>query len=102
MTAVLTLCSVAGCPSLTDKGMCAGHRAAKSNARGSSGWERQAERNAYLAMHPFCVICNQPATVMDHIVRIVDGGAREESNYQSLCKQCDDRKQEWEGGRARR
>lgn len=101
--AALYMCSTPGCPCFTPTiGPCHDCQRARSLRRGPSGWESESERNAYLAAHPFCVICNEPATTMDHIVRLEDGGVHEESNFQSLCKQCDDRKQVWEGGRAPR
>lgn len=55
-------------------------------------------RAAYLLKNPLCVHCKQEgvlteATVVDHVVRIADGGAKlDENNMQSLCKKHHNRK----------
>jgi 5-methylcytosine-specific restriction endonuclease McrA len=53
-----------------------------------SDWRRRRAR--YLAEHPDCARCSEPATVVDHVLPLSAGGADDESNYQSLCKTCHD------------
>lgn len=55
-------------------------------ARYGRRWRRTSL--AWLARHPWCNWpgCSAPATETDHIVPLEDGGADDESNYQSLCK----------------
>ncbi len=57
--------------------------------RGRAGVARRAR---WLSAHPLCVHClalkparYTPATVVDHVVALVNGGADDESNFQSLC-----------------
>lgn len=58
----------------------------------SSKWKRL--RNRFIANNPLCVHCERiglirPATVVDHIVEIRDGGdVWNTDNYQSLCRDC--------------
>lgn len=48
--------------------------------------EWQAVRLIVLQSNPFCVMCDKPATVVDHIIEIEDGGARLDlKNLQGLC-----------------
>ena len=55
-------------------------------------------RKIELELNPLCVKCEakgivEPARVLDHIVRIEDGGAElTKENTQSLCKKCHDSK----------
>jgi 5-methylcytosine-specific restriction protein A len=69
----LTVCSVPGCPTLTDTGRCPEHRAEAERARGTArqrGYGRQHEqrfRPAVLARDPVCVLCQKaPAAHADH------------------------------------
>jgi 5-methylcytosine-specific restriction protein A len=79
------------------------HRAARpprreqrpnANARGyGARWQKSSK--AYLAAHPTCARCPEPATVVDHIiphrgdmVKFWDA----EGNWCPLCKRCHDRK----------
>lgn len=55
--------------------------------RGRAGVER---RERYLRNHPLCVHCARegratPATVVDHVEPLADGGVDNETNFQSLC-----------------
>ena len=58
---------------------------------------RKARKN-YIEKFPLCVKCKESgktvaAKYVDHIQRIEDGGDKlNESNFQSLCKQCHDSK----------
>ena len=48
--------------------------------------EWKAVRKIAIERNPFCVICNRPAKVVDHIKEIKDGGAPLAlENLQSLC-----------------
>ena len=79
--------------------------AATPRTRGRKWMERRA---AWLREHPMCVMCEMQGFVtaaeeVDHIVPLWDGGADDESNYQSLCKPCHSDKTAREAGhRAKR
>ncbi len=50
-------------------------------------------RAKWLSAHPLCVMCEakgyaKPATQLDHIIPLWQGGKDDESNYQSLCVEC--------------
>jgi len=66
------VCSVAGCPQLTDGGRCADHTRAADKARGTSKERGYATpghrrfRRLVLKRDPTCVLCGQVATVADH------------------------------------
>ena len=52
-------------------------------------WRRR--RAAWLQLHPFCAACTgrghvTPATEVDHVIPLWQGGADNDRNYQSLCK----------------
>ena len=54
-------------------------------------------RAKWLSAHPVCVMCEakgyaRPATQLDHIIPLWQGGKDDESNYQSLCVPCHDEK----------
>lgn len=54
-------------------------------------WMERKER--WLRAHPVCAGCErngvmQLADEVDHITPLIDGGADDESNYQSLCCEC--------------
>lgn len=70
-----------------------------ARARGyDNAWER--ESKAYLAIHPRCVVCGKPATVVDHVVPH-KGDKRlfwDRSNWQPLCASCHGRKTASEDG----
>jgi len=71
----------------------ADERRPSASARGYDvDWRRR--RAAYLADHTDCVMCGEPATVVDHRLPLAAGGADDETNWQPLCKLChDSRKQ---------
>lgn len=62
----------------------------------SSWWKRL--RDAHLVKEPCCELCARfsivtPATVVDHIIEIKDGGdPKDPNNLQSLCRSCHNRK----------
>ncbi|NMF98398.1 HNH endonuclease [Aromatoleum toluolicum] len=50
-------------------------------------------RARWLSCHPLCVECEREfrvtaASEVDHIFPLADGGADDESNFQSLCDGC--------------
>lgn len=91
------VCAEPGCPTLTDGSRCAEHererkrrydeRRPSARQRGyDSKWEQA--RKAYLAASPFCRMCGEPATEVDHIVPH-KGDQRlfwDRKNWQPLCK----------------
>ena len=95
-------CRHPGCPELTSDMYCTKHaplyQRESAHSRGyNSKWRRISK--LYLKAHPLCCECRRqgkltPATVVDHIVphrgnqKLMWDG----SNWQSLCKQCHDRK----------
>lgn len=106
-----TPCRHPGCAAvLSSAGYCDVHRPASHRDYGRARRRFDAEvdfyrsghwrsvRWAYLCEHPLCAIClgherYVPATVVDHIVPIKDGGDRfDTANLQSLCVSCHNRK----------
>jgi 5-methylcytosine-specific restriction protein A len=49
----------------------------------SARWRRI--REGFLKKHPFCIVCGEAATQVDHIVPVRLGGSDDESNLQSFC-----------------
>lgn len=89
-------CSQAGCPNRAIPGSsrCEVHakkrkreserRRPSAAKRGYDGkWRRI--RAAYLRKHPNCVVCDEPATTVDHIISRRDGGTDRWENLQALC-----------------
>jgi 5-methylcytosine-specific restriction protein A len=67
------------------------HDARRGTARERGyDWQWQQTRKVVLAQEPVCRMCrNAVATLVDHIVPIVDGGSRlEYENLQPLCSRC--------------
>lgn len=69
----LSICSVPGCPELTQGGPCATHKRAAEQRRGSaaqrgySGKAWRFARRVVLRQNPICVLCEREfATVADH------------------------------------
>ena len=69
----LSVCSVAGCPTLTDQGRCDDHRRSAERQRGSAaergygGAAWSLARRIVLLRDPICVLCGRAfATVADH------------------------------------
>lgn len=62
----------------------------------SKAWQRF--RNWYISKYPICALCaaegmTVPAAIVDHVRELKDGGAPfDESNAQSLCRACHNRK----------
>jgi 5-methylcytosine-specific restriction protein A len=94
-------CPVPGCQTLVAEGYCvqhAKHKRALYKSRdenrkfySSSRW--QTLRGWFIRRNPLCAICMRPAHVVDHKLAIKDGGdAMTESNLQSLCNICHQRK----------
>lgn len=97
-------CKHPGCPKLTDGFYCEEHEAVHRGDRPSSGergynsrWQKARKR--FLQLHPLCVRCQKEgrlvkATVVDHIKPHRGDPVLfwDESNWQSLCKPCHDKK----------
>ncbi len=95
-------CRHPGCPNLTHEMYCEIHsheyKRATAHERGyTSKWRRLSK--LYLKAHPLCEECKRngkltPATVVDHIIphRGDEHLMWSESNWQSLCKRCHDKK----------
>lgn len=50
-------------------------------------WRRT--RRLFLQLNPICVICGNPAQMVDHKVRILDGGGKHDyDNLQAMCNKC--------------
>ena len=109
-------CSYPGCPELTDGQYCGYHRREEykkynrfqrdefsKRFYNSSEWKLL--RRQKLAFNPLCERCERegrltPATVVDHILPIKEGGpCLDIKNLQSLCKSCHDSKTAREDGR---
>lgn len=108
-------CSYPGCPELTNERYCEKHQKEidknyNKTCRlygylyNTSRWRRL--RKQFLHKHPLCEACKRKgivivATVVDHI-KPHQGDEKlfwDESNWQSLCKSCHDRKTAKEDGR---
>lgn len=64
-----------------------------ARARGyDAAWEKARAR--WLAAHPACVSCGEPATLVDHIVSIRRAPERrlDPTNFASMCATCHGRK----------
>ena len=77
----LQVCSTPGCPTLTPRGRCAACRAEGRKVQAQqrratrdpsmdvySTSEWRTRRTNYLADHPYCVCCGEPATEVDHVI----------------------------------
>lgn len=104
-------CRYVGCRKLVRSGFCDDHGASRQHAkkvydkaRGSStqrgyNYRWQKSRLVFLDEHPLCVYCQREgrvvvATVVDHVIPHKGDQSIfwDRDNWQSLCKQCHDRK----------
>lgn len=98
---VKKVCSVKGCPRLTDRSRCKAHDAQADRARGSSwsrgydGEHRSRFRAVVLARDPVCVRCGlAPSTHADHFPlsrrQLVAAGLdpNDPENGRGLCASC--------------
>jgi 5-methylcytosine-specific restriction protein A len=72
------------CGQLTDRGSyCAAH------ARGGSTRRWRRVRARVLARDRYrCQLCGAPATEVDHVVRVADGGSDHPGNLRAICGRC--------------
>ena len=95
-------CKTPGCyrPSVS-KGMCPDCAAKTATAprvveaRGTTSargydlrWQRC--RHWFIAQHPLCAICSEPAEEVHHVIPLPYGARLEAGNLRSLCKRCHD------------
>ena len=99
MRKTLSVCLEPGCPTLTDQKRCPPHQRQYDQAhRGehrsiykTRRW--QLLRWRILNAEPACRECDAPASEVDHIVSLEDGGPPyHPDNLQPLCKPCHSRK----------
>lgn len=94
----IRVCSVPGCPELTDRARCPTHRRAAELQRGrpadrgyDTKWRRIRAR--FLAAHPTCLDCGAPANVADHAPRsrrdLVTAGDPHPDAWRHLQPRCD-------------
>ena len=104
----LKRCAEPGCPNLSPPGQrfCPPHVRHAPTALGTkrsdyhraNGWFYSSARWRkfrlwFLRRHPLCLQCKAPATQVDHIIPIVNGGAElDETNCQPLCASCHSKK----------
>ena len=103
-------CRTPGCPGRAARGgFCAEHYRAperKPDRRPSAArrgydaaWGEL--RDKYLAAHPECCVCGEPAVIVDHIQPLDGGGLSEWANLESMCarhharKHASERRQTW-------
>lgn len=104
-------CRQPGCPELTLRGYCDGHRRERERRRGNAaqrgyGHRWRKYRRSFLAANPLCVHCEQEgrvtaATDVDHIKAVRgkdDPLFWEPSNIQGLCGACHRKKTIQEDG----
>ncbi len=98
-------CSYPGCHELVSNGSrCALHAQVSDRARGTStqrgyGYHWRKIRDNFLAKNPWCIdpFGDHPsqrvaAHQVDHVIPRSNGGTNDESNLQSLCDHCHDKK----------
>jgi 5-methylcytosine-specific restriction protein A len=78
----------------------------KTTTQRGYGWDHQKARARLLKREPLCRMCKAAgrttiACIADHIKPLAEGGSRDESNLQPLCKPCSDAKTKAEAGRGR-
>lgn len=88
-------CPIPGCTSFTPpRQLCKEHETEKNAQRRKRetwrdyGSEWQRVRRAALEAQPQCQRCGKPATDVDHIKPLRDGGTHEASNLRCLCHSC--------------
>lgn len=90
---------------------CEAHKVAAWSARRpdikrTTGRKLQRQRHELFMREPLCRECERhgrvrQAEIRDHIVPLAEGGADEDSNIQSLCRDCHDEKTAGESKRGR-
>lgn len=74
------------------------HRRDDESRRFYQSKEWKAVRLIVLQSNPFCVMCEKPATLVDHIIPIRSGGAKlDVSKLQGLCVACHNKKTALDG-----
>jgi 5-methylcytosine-specific restriction protein A len=86
---VLKLCANCGKPIPHGYAYCSECKALRyrgSSAQRGYGAEWQKLRRRFLAEHPVCRLCNEPATDVDHIISKRKGGTDDWENLQPMCR----------------
>lgn len=83
------VCTKPGCPHVMP---CPVHRAPRkprpSSAGRGYGYAHQQMRRRVLLEEPYCRQCGRPTQDADHIIPVSQGGHAGRSNYQGLCRRC--------------
>jgi 5-methylcytosine-specific restriction protein A len=86
-------CSAPGCPNLSTRHLCSYHllptlpKRASPGARGY-GYDWRQTRKRVLVDRPDCQICGAPATQVDHLLPIRQGGTSDDDNLVACCARC--------------
>ena len=100
------VCNVPGCPNIaTDKGRCSRHLipawGGRRNFEGYQGdWLKI--RAQVLKEEPYCRVCGQQSTTVDHITPKAEGGTDIRGNLRALCDDCRSIKDKEDSARGRR
>jgi 5-methylcytosine-specific restriction protein A len=87
-------CAAPQCPELTHNVRCPEHaREVEQKRKERETWrdygpEWKLARAKVLKAEPNCRTCGEPATEVDHITSLKDGGTHDLSNLRPLCKSC--------------
>jgi len=93
-----TRCATPGCPELVQGARCKEHARQREQARKERevwrdyGPEWRVIRRRVLKAEPNCRNCGAPATEVDHIVSLKDGGTHALDNLRPMCKSCHSRR----------
>jgi len=100
MRKLASSCAQPGCAIITRESRCPAHQRQRPNAaqRGyGTAWQHL--RLEVLGGEPLCRKCGAPATTVDHVIPLRQGGSTARHNLQALCKRCHDSKTSRDGGR---
>lgn len=89
MPRLARVCSEPGCSQLVP---CSSHPR-KTWSQGSAasrgyGAEHARCRRVILQAGTPCAVCQRPASILDHVIPLAEGGRSERANYQPLCVRC--------------
>lgn len=100
MPRALSPCGEPGCPTLTRHPYCPVHaphgrarRSPTTRAQRDGTGDYERNRRIVLAGNPTCAYCSAPATTVDHVIAVSNGGTHELINLVPACRRCNSRKQ---------